>query len=374
VAAIDFFKRLLHCRLCIVSCALISLSGLLLSVFCGSSDGADPVVRIHEKVVFVDTHAHPDRFHRANISRISREEIDRYRTSLMDMTVCNISSDAAYQGGYVKRDGTRVKRLKAGEDYEIKPGEAFAFTMDRYERILETAKDDDIVIALSPSFVVEAKKKGKFVLMAALEGADGLEGSVDNLRILYDKGLRLLQLVHFRANELGFIQTKPYKPGGLLPFGEEAVRECNRLGIVIDLAHANNQTIMDVLAVSDHPVIFSHTGVKALSGGDRDLTDEEILAIAEKGGLIGIWPSGSACPTMNDMIKHIDYVKNLAGIDHVCIGSDLRGMSSYTEGFGEEANFKAIAEALLEKEYTEEEVGKVMGGNFFRMWQIISGE
>jgi len=326
--------------------------------------------KIHERFIFVDTHAHPSQFHRANVERILPDELDRYRRGLIDIVVCNVSSDAAYQGGYTNRDGTAVKRLQAPNDYPLKPGNAFAFTSDRFQRILKTTEDSSVVLALSPEQVLTAKKAGKLAIMAALEGADGLEGKIDNLRQLHLQGLRLLQLVHFRANELGFVQTKPYKAGGLLPFGEEVVRECNRLNIVIDLAHAHTQTIMDTVRISKDPVIFSHTGAKALQEGDRNVTDEEIRAIASKGGLIGIWPS-SSYPTMADMVRHIDHVKKLVGIDHVSIGSDLRGMN-YTKEFGEEANFRAIAEGMMVAGYTDEEIGKVMGGNFFKLWQKVS--
>ena len=178
--------------------------------------------------------------------------------------------------------------------------------------------------------------------------------------------------MHFRANELGHIQTYPYSPGGLTPFGREAVHEANRLGIILDLAHANTETIMDALKESSQPVLFSHTGVKALHDGDRYLTDDEIVAIASKGGVIGIWPNGDSNPTMDDLVRNIDYVKKLVGIDHVGIGSDLRGMTSYTSGFGEDANFQAIAEALLAHGFSDGETGKVMGGNFFRVWQQVS--
>jgi membrane dipeptidase len=248
----------------------------------------------------------------------------------------------------------------------------FAFTLDRLARITRTIDDGDAVLATSPEAVVEAKKQGKLTLLVALEGGDGLEGRIENLRDLYRRGLRLLQLVHFRANELGHIQTYPYSPGGLTPFGREAVHEANRLGVIIDLAHANTETIMDALQESSQPVLFSHTGAKALHEGDRLLADEEIVAIASRGGVIGIWPNGEFNPTMDDMIRNIDYVKKLVGVDHVGIGSDLRGMGSYTSGFGEDANFQAIAEALLAHGYSDADTGKVMGGNFFRVWQQVS--
>lgn len=334
------------------------------------SVATDRIESVHDEFVFVDTHAHPSRFHRANLPRIEQEELDRYRRGLIDIVVCAISSDAAYEGGYVKRDGTQIRRLRRGEYYELQPGEAFAFTLDRFSRILKTIDDGDAVLASSPSAVLGAKERAMIALIPALEGADGLEGSIENLRELHRRGLRLLQLLHFRDNELGCSQTAPYNDCGLTPFGHEVVRECNRLGIIIDLAHANTRTTIDVVAVSRHPVIFSHTGVKALYEGDRYLTDEEIRAIASNGGIIGIWPTASF-GTMDVMVRHIDYVKELVGINHVGIGSDLRGMS-YLEEFGEEANFRAIAAALLAHGYSDEEVGKVMGGNFFRLWQEVT--
>ena len=324
--------------------------------------------QIHRRFVFADIHAHPSRFHRANEPRVGLDEIARYQRGSMDVVVSNISTDAAYSGNYVEPDGTRIDRGR----YRPQHGEPFAFTLDRMARILKTVEDGDAVLALHPAAVLDAKRQGQLALLPALEGADGLEGKIENLRELHEKGLRLLQFVHFRANELGHIQTYPYSPGGLTPFGRQVVEECNRLGIIVDLAHANTQTIMDVLELSRHPVIFSHTGVKALHDGDRYVTDDEIRAIAAAGGVIGIWPNGSAIPHMEDMIRHIDHVKQLVGVDHVGIGSDLRGMGSYTEGFGEEANFRAIAAALLERGYADEEVGKIMGGNFFRVWQAVS--
>lgn len=315
-------------------------------------------------------HAHPDRFHRSNVSRIGREEIARYRRGLMDVIVCCVSSDAAYHGGYTQKDGTEVERLRPGSYYELAPGEAFRFTRDRMAIIEQTARDDDVVLALDPAAALDARGKGQLSLIAALEGADGLEGSLENLRELHARGLRLLQLIHFRTNELGHSQNRPVEAGGLTRFGAEVVRECNRLGIIIDLAHASKRTLMDVLAVSTRPVVCSHTGVKALRNSDRHLTDEEIRAVADGGGVIGVWPP-SGFRTIDEFFRHVDHVKNLVGVDHVGIGSDLRGTRTIPE-FGEEANFRVFAEVMLAHGYTDEEVGKVMGGNFFRVWTKVA--
>jgi N-acyl-D-aspartate/D-glutamate deacylase len=176
--------------------------------------------------------------------------------------------------------------------------------------------------------------------------------------------------MHFLDNNIGSNQTPPHEARGLTDFGRDLVREANRLGILVDLAHANTQTIDDALAISTQPMLFSHTGAKALHQADRYLTDAEIKAIAAKGGLIGIWPA-EVFETPAGMVRHIDHVKRLVGIDHVAIGSDLRGMR-YLPAFGEEANFRAIVEGLIAAGYTDEDVGKVMGGNFFRVWQQVT--
>jgi membrane dipeptidase len=321
-----------------------------------------------EPALRADMHAHPSRFHRANLPSIEPEEIARYRRAGMDVVVCNISTDTLYRGGYVTRDGTEVPvgQLRAA------PGESFAFTLDRLDRILKTVEAGDAVLARTPEDAFEAKRKGKLALIAGLEGADGLEGRIERLYRLHRDGVSLVQLVHFRANELGHIQTWPYSPGGLEEFGREVVREANRLKIVIDLAHANPETVRDVLAISRHPVLFSHTGARAIREGDRYLGNEEIRAIAQKGGVIGIWPNGEGLPSLRDMVAHIDHVKKLVGVDHVGIGSDLRGMGSYSVEFGEEAHFEAIEEALREAGYSPDEIARIMGGNFVRVWKEVT--
>jgi membrane dipeptidase len=324
---------------------------------------------IHERVVFADIHAHPSQFHRANVERIAPDEIARYQRGLIDLVVSNVSTDAAYHGGYTNREGTSLRRLRGNDRYPLKPGEAFAFTLDRLKRVLDTVAAGDAVLATSPAVVVEAKRKGRTALLAALEGADGLEGSLDNLREIHRRGVRLVQLMHFLDNEIGGNQTPPHEDRGLTAFGREVVREANRLGIVIDLAHANNRTIMDTLQTSSQPLVFSHTGVKVLHEGDRYVTDDEIRAIAAKSGVVGIWPA-RALGTITEMVRHITHVKNLVGIDHIAIASDLRGMT-YIDAFGEEANFLAIADGMIDAGYSDEEIGKVMGGNFFRLWKQV---
>lgn len=326
------------------------------------------VVAIHDDAVFADMHAHPSRFHRANVESILADEVEVYRRSNIDLVVANISSDMAYDGEYTNRDGVTV----AKGQYKPAPGATFALAADRLARLHRTAELGHAVLADTPGSVLEARRHDAVAFMPALEGADALEGDIDKLYQLHGDGLRLLQIMHFRNNELGHTQTWPYSPGGLTDFGRLVVQECNRLGIIIDLAHANEQTIGDVLALSTHPVIFSHGGVRALTQHDRAVTDEQIRAIAASGGIIGIWPHGRHIKDVAEMVDYMQHVIRIGGIDHVGIGSDLRGVSRYVEGFGEAANFHAIASEFLARGYSDAEVGKVMGGNFFRLWQTVA--
>ena len=348
--------------------ALFAPGGPFLAGSAPAPDAGSPAASAQERSLRVDIHAHPSRFHRADVPRISDEEVARYLDRGMDAVVATISTDTPYRGGYVLRDGTRIE----SGNRRPEPGEPWEYTLDRFERLTRTVAEAQAVFARTPADARRARAEGKLAILPALEGADSLEGHIERLHELHRMGLALLQLVHFRPNGLGHIQTWPYTPGGLTAFGREVVRECNRLGIVIDLAHANPETIRDTLELSSSPVVFSHTGAFALREHDRHLRDPEIGVIASAGGVIGIWPNAGLVPTVTDMARHIRYASDLGGIAALGIGSDLRGMSAYSEGFGEEANFEAIAEALAEAGFEEAEVDAVLGGNFERVWTAVT--
>lgn len=338
-----------------------------------TGETAERIADIAERFAFADVHAHPSRFHRGDVERITREEVGRYLREEMDVVVASISTDAAYHGGYVERDGDTISR---GEHPRPTREKILGLSEDRLERILATAEDERVVMAEGPETVERARsgEGDRLVVIPAMEGGDGLAGEVEQVERFYERGVRLLQIVHFRANELGHVQTYPYSPGGLREFGAEAIREANRLGMVVDLAHANTETIREAVEVSEDPVIFSHTGAAAIHDGDRYLEDEEIRMIAGAGGVVGIWPYAPAVPTLEAMADHIDHVVEVAGVEHVAVASDLRGLGAYAEGFGEEARFRNIAAELLERGYSDREVGLIMGGNFMRLWREVASE
>jgi membrane dipeptidase len=230
--------------------------------------------------------------------------------------------------------------------------------------------DGSLALALSPADLIACKKKGVPCAVLAFEGSDPLEGNLSHVRLFYDRGLRVLQLVHFRINELGDVQTEPPRHGGLTPFGRDVVREANRLGMIVDIAHAHSETARGALAESRHPIIDSHTRPAARGNNPRFRSDDELRAVAKKGGVVGMVPL-AAGKTLDDFISDIDYVKWLIGIDHVGIGTDLNGMGAETV-VPTHKEFALIPAGLLARGYSEADVAKIIGGNFMRVFRGVT--
>ena len=197
---------------------------------------------------------------------------------------------------------------------------------------------------------------------------------------------------------------------GLTDFGREAVKKMNELGIVIDLSHCSRQTALDVLRISEKPVVFSHADMKALSPNPRNRSDEELMLLKKNGGVIGLTSWGPLCwnpakktrPTLDEYIDHIDYVVDKIGIEHIGFGcdntlddyKDLKGIKEqsllYPEVVGEYNEFVGIdpdirhaegfkgvweidkvVSRLKERGYTTEDINKFLGGNFFRVMKNV---
>jgi len=201
----------------------------------------------------------------------------------------------------------------------------------------------------------------------ATEGAHPLEGNLDNLKRLHDAGFRMIGLHHFFDNELGG-SLHGVSKGGLSPFGFQAVKAMEEMGIIIDLAHSSEQVVADVLEIATKPIVISHTGVRGTCKSPRNLSDESMKAIAAKGGLIGIgyW-EGAVCDyTPTGVAKAIKYAVDLVGEDHVALGSDYDGSTTVKFDASESI---ALVDALLKAGLTEAQVRKVTGTNTIRFLQ-----
>jgi membrane dipeptidase len=201
--------------------------------------------------------------------------------------------------------------------------------------------------------------------LLSTEGGQNLEGEIDNLARLYNAGFRMIGLVHFFDNDLGG-SMHGVKKGGLTPFGAQVVREAEARGMIIDLAHSSAATFADVLKIATRPVVVSHGGVKGTCNTPRNLTDDQLRALAANGGMIGIgyWDAAVCEPTPAATARAILHAVQVAGIDHVGLGSDYDGAT--TVGF-DTAHINAVTDALLKAGMSEADIAKVMGDNAARL-------
>jgi membrane dipeptidase len=203
--------------------------------------------------------------------------------------------------------------------------------------------------------------------MLSVEGLQNLEGAIENVDILYDKGFRMLGLAHFFDNEVAGSVAGNAKYG-LTPLGRKIVARMESRGMIVDLAHSSHQTIADVLSIATKPVVFSHGGVKATCNNNRNLSDAEIIGIANTGGLIaiGYWDAAVCENSPHAAARALTHVKKLVGINHVALGSDFDG--AVHEPF-DTSKLVLITQALLDAGWNEAEIKLAMGGNALRLFQ-----
>ncbi len=215
--------------------------------------------------------------------------------------------------------------------------------------------------------VLAARAQGSDLVggLLATEGLHPLEGDLDNIARLQDMGYRMMGLHHFFDNELGG-SLHGVDQSGLTDFGRDVVRELERRGILIDVAHSSAAVVEDVLELTDSPIVVSHTGVKGACDTPRNLPDELMQRIAATGGVIGIgyWDGAVCDPRPESVAAALRYAIDLLGVDHVGLGSDYDGATTVTFDTSEIA---VLTELMLGAGSTEAEVRAVMGGNVIRL-------
>jgi membrane dipeptidase len=304
--------------------------------------------------------------------------------------------------------------------YADRAGASFARAMQHIETIhaFVDRHPDRLLFATTAADVRRAKVEGKVAILIGVEGGHAIEGSLDRLRDLHARGARYLTLTWNNGNAWAgsSIGEGNTRTGGLTPFGRDVVREMNRLGMLVDLSHVSDSTFYDAIAVSTVPVIASHSSARALSDVPRNLTDDQLRAIARNGGVVNVnfysrfidsryragiehveetvrqaraaaraagEDSASAAKRISAMrdslaaaipptpfsvlIDHIDHIAKVAGVDHVGLGSDFDGVSALPLGMEDVTRLPRIAQALLDRGYSEDDVKKILGGNMLRV-------
>lgn len=324
----------------------------------------------------------------------------------------------------MKKSGLAAICMTFAVDYQQlkNPGDAynrFINGLDAMDKILESNK---MKRALNVTDIKNAYKKQQPIVIQSVEGGHFLEGQIDRLNVAYSRGLRHLGLLHDHdaSVPLGDVFTNPVQFGGLTTFGADVIRECNKLGILVDLSHANNDTVNAALKIATKPVLVSHTGLDTQLGQNanfakmmkpRLISKEQAKIVADAGGVIGVWTHLADTPL--EYAQNIRAMIDVAGIDHVCIGTDTKLTPSYRapgnfgnptqekgpkpdqkpednhqkpdqnkQRVGERTNlawqdqkegfYYTVVDAMLKTGFTEDEIVKIGGGNFLRIFDAAT--
>ena len=260
---------------------------------------------------------------------------------------------------------------------DSEPEEAFRHAENLLDNVVKVVEsnNDRLAFALSEAQARNNKSKGLFSIFLGLENGSPIGRSLERIGWFHHRGVRYITLCHSENNEIcDSCAPEQKRWGGLSPFGREVVAEMNRLGILVDVSHVSDETFYDVLECSSKPVVATHSCCRALSDHPRNMTDDMIRALAAKGGVIQI----NFYPVFLDVTlpehevpytriaDHIDHVVALVGIDHVGIGSDFDGIDSVPMGLEDVSRMPVLFEELRRRGYSEADLRKIAGENFFR--------
>lgn len=366
--------------------------GLLLSSRWAWADELDPrVAGIVAKTIGIDTHNHID----------------------LPMTTDELPGPDIDLRGEMKRSGLSVVCATFATDYQ--QGDAYARFMTALGATDKQLERNGMKRALNAADVRAAHAKRQPIVIQSVEGGHFLQGKVERVAEAYGRGLRHLGLLHDSdaTVPLGDVYTNTPKYGGLTAFGKAVIQECNRLGMLVDLAHADLQTTLAALKVSTKPMVVSHTGLDTQLGSDarmaqmmrpRLISKEQAKAVAGAGGAVGVWIHLSDTPV--EFAKNVRALVDVIGVEHVCIGTDTklteptpRRMGPPPPGFaeskgpqppsgfrpgqqharvgertneawgGETAGFYyTVVDAMLKTGFTPDEISKIGGGNYLRIF------
>lgn len=243
---------------------------------------------------------------------------------------------------------------------------------EQIDRLEQTVKVNPARIrkARTAADIKKAAADGTIAALLGIEGGHALEGSIDKLGHFARRGVRYLGLCHFSANELCY---PAYGSGrkddrGLTAFGREVVMACSNLGVIVDLAHINKRGFLEACALADHPPIVSHTGVLGAFEHWRNIDDEQLRAVADKGGVIGVifCPRYLGADGIKPVVSHLKHIVNVCGEDAPALGSDWDGFIIPTKDLCDAARLPLLTDALIKEGFSEQTIAKILRGNALR--------
>lgn len=335
----------------------------------------------------------------------SQEAEKLHRDAIVIDGCCPLLVGKEYVDWYIE-GGVTVVTPTVGGFYP--PIVSFAFIGEWLEYIRTR---DDLILVESAADVRRAKKEGKVGVVLHFQGSDQIEDNLNYINAFKKMGVGIMQLTYNVENRVGF-GAQEKTDHGLKPFGVDVVRRCNETRVIVDCSHTGYRTTMDAIEVSEQPVIFSHANPFAVYATEtsRNITDDQIRAIAATGGLVGVtgfpgFLSTESRPTLDKFIEHIDHLVEVGGIDHVALGIDYylgqhpvadpeiakmnyehevsegrwRGLDYpppphyYPEGIETPRTLPVLTEGLLNRGYSAEDVRKIMGLNLVRVYEAVWG-
>ena len=323
----------------------------------------------------VDVHSHPGRSFLVGarpeslIIRLMRDGFEADR--IADMRKAHVTASLFSMVADLPLLSLEGGGLHAAREFG--EGEARRDYDRQFARLRSLIDDGLIRPGLSPEDIRAAHRDGERVAVLCSEGGDFIEDRLERVAAAHAAGLRSVTLVHYHVNRLGDVQTVAPVHNGLTEFGGEVVQEMNRLGMIIDVAHASYATCAGVVARSSSPVMLSHS---SLAGGPepspRLITKEHARLVTGSGGIIGAWPAGIGSASLADFVGQCLALVDAVGIEHVAIGTDMD--ANYKPVLTEYADFPLLAAALLARGLSERDAAKVLGGNFLRLFDDVVGK
>ncbi|MEO8559327.1 MAG: membrane dipeptidase [Rhodospirillales bacterium] len=257
------------------------------------------------------------------------------------------------------------RRIQAFRDPE--PGELYRWSQRAFARIARLIEVEKFQTVTRASELEAARATSPAIVVSA-EGADFLDTSIERLEGAHRRySLRHLQLTHYRVNDLGDIQTEAPVHGGLTDFGAEVIRACNQLGIVVDIAHGTYDLVKRAASVTTKPLVLSHTSLTSRPAPrSRQIAPDHAKLVAGTGGVIGIWPVSEIFKDMAGYATGFARMADAIGVDHVGLGSDMRGLTGPSL-FDDYASLPRLA-AALSAYFNAGEIAKLLGGNYRRVF------
>lgn len=345
---------------------------------------------------------------------------------LLDWDALPFGSDTASLEQPMHTDIPRLRAGKAGGVFwsvyvptELGGGDAVLATLEQIDTVHQMVArwPDDLALATTADDVVRIHRAGKIASLIGLEGGHSIGSSLGALRMMFEAGARYMTLTHWRSLAWADAATDVARSDGLSAFGEEVVREMNRLGMLVDLSHVSEATMLDALAISTAPVIFSHSGAYAINPHPRNVTDLVLKQVQANGGVVMVdylgayvsqevhhhsakrraktaefealhlgdpdtverklaqWDAAHPAPrsTLSQVADHIDHIRERIGSAHVGLGSDFDGMGRGPVGLEDVSDVPDLLKELLRRGYTDREVAGIAGGNVLRAMRAAEG-